>query len=189
MSEAVAKVVGTVEGALRYILTGFVLSGLVLSSFQQIPTAIRDLPDDPLPALFVVAMIGFAAFTVYRLVAWTLLDYAAWKLGLSVPSLQTRKGWSYAEPYARFLRWRYDPSFNERLSGYLTYRWAAVHFCMFSGIAAVVTALMSQAGSPLSRHCAVVSLAGAVLVVIGISQTCFLFRTEKALCKDVSRDA
>lgn len=187
MAETLAKLVGSIERALRYVLSGFVLSALVLFSMRQVPQAVSELQENLLAALFIVAMLGFGAFTVYRLILWTLLDYIAWKCKWSAPSIEKVDGRSYAELYARFLLWRHDPALNQSLSGYLTYRWSAAHFVTLSGIVAVVVAPLAQAGSLVARYYLVVLIAGIASIGIGLWQLVFLFRTEKALRKGTSQ--
>lgn len=180
------KLLGLLSGleqAIRYLLTGAVISGIVLMSLHK--------PDEVLVwaganlvlgAVFLV-VIGATAYTVYRVIFWVIVDRIAWCRDWSAPALR-KDLQHYSSAYAWFLRWRYANKFTEALSRYLWYRWAAAHLVLLSGLVLVFAVFLSADKSCISEHPVPTFLCGLLGLGLGIQQCYFLFRVERALCEE-----
>lgn len=176
--------ISSVEAAVRYLLSGAVIAAIwVLSVNNPRPIAQWALSNQVATALCVV-LIGFTAFSIYRLILWVVGDAIAWKFKASAPAEYREKGISYARPYAEFLRWRHSEDLPQSLSGYLTYRWSVAHFAVVSGLAGLIAALCGESNSILANFRYLVLLASLVIATFGCIQISFLYRVERELCRD-----
>lgn len=186
--DTLAKLISSLEIAIRYLLTGAVVSVLVVLSTEKSTAVFSSAATHLAASAFVVTTSGFAAFTVYRLLFWFVGDAIAWHFGLSAPCVfEGRNG--YDEPYAQFLRWRHSDKVVEALGGYLTYRWAVAHFVSLTGASLVLSSMLSQPASPISQHSCAVAISGLVLWALGIWQSFFFYRVERNLCREDQKDA
>lgn len=177
-----AKVISTIEVAIRYLLTGAVVSAVGALSMSDYYHWFAQAAKNETAAAAVITVSGFVAFTSYRLVLWTLGDALAWKAGWSAPSLLHRKGVAYDRPYAHFLQWRYSGDINDALGGYLTLRWAVAHFASVSGFALLLASFLHQDTSWVSAHYVLVCSVGSASFGLGLWQCAFFYRVERDLC-------
>lgn len=183
MTGAIGKLVSRIEIAIRYLLTGSVVSLLVVFARTDYESVLKSAAEKETISAGIAIFAGFIAFTLYRLVLWTLGDFIAWKIGWSAPSVFPHKGLGYDKPYVSFLKWRQSDAVNDRLGGYLTYRWAVAHFASVAGIAAILGAYLSQSGSFLQAHMSLTYSLGLAALGFGMWQTSFLYRVERNLCQ------
>lgn len=181
--ETLTKLISTIEIAIRYLLTGIVVSTVATLSTSEYHHLINWAVKNELVAAAIITAAGFASFRFYRLLLWIIGDAAAWRFGLSVPSILRTNGLSYDEPYAFFLKWRYSGEINNELSGYLTFRWAAAHFVSISGAALLIASLLNQEASFFSEHTKFIGATGVISLTLGLWQCAFLYRVERDLCK------
>lgn len=182
--DAISKIVTSLEVAIRYLLSGAVVSTLVAMSHTEYPLVLIFVAKEPLIATILVSIVGFIAFTLYRLIMWTVADFIAWKAGWSAPSLLDYEGCWYEKPYVYFLKWRYSGEISDQLHGYLTFRWSVAHFVCLSGISMILATLLSQHGSPIEKYCGLIFSGGLVILALGLWQVFFFFRVERSLCED-----
>ena len=180
--DTLTKLISTIEVAIRYLLTGAVISTIVTLSNTEYCHWIAWAAENELIAAAIVTVVGFVSFTFYRLVLWMIGDAIAWKLGWSVPSLLHTNGRAYDEPYTFFLKWRYSGAINAGLSGYLAFRWAVAHFISVSGTALFFASLLNQESSFVSAHATLVGALGITCFILGLWQCAFLYRVERNLC-------
>lgn len=186
--ETLTKLISTIEIAIRYLLTGIVVSTIATLSFSGYHQIIDWAIKNELIAAAIITAAGFTSFTFYRLLLWIVGDAIAWKLGWSVPSTLHTKGLAYDEPYAFFLKWRYSGVINTELSGYLAFRWAAAHFVSVSGMTLLIASVLNQEASYLSAHSILFGVMGGFSLMLGLWQCAFLYRVERDLCRNMSRD-
>ncbi|MBD3647445.1 MAG: hypothetical protein HUJ31_08360 [Pseudomonadales bacterium] len=180
-----ARLVTNLEIAIRYLLTGVVVTSLLILSIENGLLVLRWMQDNLVATGALTAAMGFITFSLYRMFFWTLADFIAWKAGLSAPSLYGSEGFLYDRPYSMFLKWRRDgKALSEDISGYLTYRWAVSHFSSVSGFSAVIAASLSQPEAPISSYSCYVLAFGWLIVGLGLWQSFFLFRVERNLCEN-----
>lgn len=178
------SLVSSFEAAIRYLLSGAVIAVIwALSLNNPWPIAQWALSNQ-IAAASCVVLVGFTAFSIYRLVLWIIGDAIAWKFKASAPAEFFEKGVSYARPYAKFLRWRHSEDLPQSLSGYLTYRWSVAHFAVVSGLAGLVAALCGQSNSLVVDLRYSVLLASLGIAAFGCFQISFLYRVERELCRD-----
>lgn len=185
--ETLTKLISTIEIAIRYLLTGIVVSTVATLSISEYHHLINWAIKNELVAAAIITAAGFASFTFYRLLLWIIGDAIAWKFGWSVPSTLHTNGLAYDEPYAFFLKWRYSGAINNELSGYLAFRWAAAHFVSISGMTLLIASLFNQEASYLSAHTIFVGVMGGICLTLGLWQCAFLYRVERNLCSSLSQ--
>lgn len=125
--DTLTKLISTIEIAIRYLLTGTVISAIATLSTNEYQGLINWAVKNELVAAAAITAVGFASFTFYRLALWIVMDAIAWKLRWSVPSLLHTNGITYDEPYAFFLKWRYSGAINHEqsiMSSVATWRFA-----------------------------------------------------------------
>jgi hypothetical protein len=183
--DALTKLISTIEIAIRYLLTGAVISAATVLSTAEYRYFISWGTENELIAAVAITTVGFIAFTFYRLVLWVIGDAIAWKRGWSVPSLLHTNGRTYDKPYAFFLEWRHSGAINDSLSGYLAFRWAVAHFASISGIALLAASLSNQEASYLSSHAISIGIFGFICTTLGLWQCAFLYRVERNLCSNM----
>lgn len=181
--EKLLTLITSVEAAIRYLLTGAVVTAIWLLSLNDPNPVLCWAQSNQVPAALCVAVIGFTAFTVYRLLFWVVIDPIAWKCKASVPSLFSHEGRGYDRPYAQFLRWRHSKDLPESLSGYLLYRWAVAHFVVVTGLAGILAAWLGQSSSFVASWRSYFVVPSLVFIILGIWQCFFLFRVERELCR------
>lgn len=178
------SLVSSLEAAIRYLLSGAVIATILVMSLNDPRTIFQWALSNQVPTALCVALIGFTAFSIYRLVLWVVFDFIAWKLNASAPAEFFVEGVSYAKPYAKFLRWRHSEDLPQSLSGYLTYRWSVAHFALVSGLAGLVAALSGQSNSVIVDLRCWVLLVSFSVAAFGFWQISFLYRVERELCRD-----
>lgn len=148
----------------------------------------------PVIAATLIGFLGLGAYTVYRMVLWTIVDGLVWLAGWSAPSLHRRSDInclqiSYSNPYAWFLSWRYgqqkEPASGSQqtpgLSDYLHYRWASVHFTTICSIAVAIACQFCHSESILYANAYWVIIISAFCIILSGWQLAFLFRVERDL--------
>nr|WP_143023919.1 hypothetical protein [Pseudomonas benzenivorans] len=183
--DTLTKLISTIEIAIRYLLTGTVISAIAILSINEYQSLTDWAVKNELVAAAAITAVGFVSFTLYRLALWIVLDAIAWKLRWSVPSLLHTNGMTYDEPYAFFLKWRYSGTINHELSGYLAFRWAAAHFVSVSGLALCFASLLNQEASLLSAHAILARALGLIFLILGLWQCAFLYRVERNLYRSL----
>ena len=183
--DTLTKLISTIEIAIRYLLTGTVISAVATLSTNEYQGLTNWAVTNELVAAAAITAVGFASFTFYRLALWIVMDAIAWKLRWSVPSLLHTNGITYDEPYAFFLKWRYSGAINHELSGYLAFRWAAAHFVSISGLALFIASLLNQEASFLSAHAILARVLGFIFLILGLWQCAFLYRVERNLYRSL----
>lgn len=179
--DTLTKLISTIEIAIRYLLTGTVISVITILSINEYQSLTDWAVKNELVATAAITAVGFISFTFYRLALWIVMDAIAWKLRWSVPSLLYTNGIAYDEPYAFFLKWRYSGAINHELSGYLAFRWAAAHFVSVSGLALCFASLFNQEASLLSAYTILARALGLIFLILGLWQCAFLYRVERNL--------
>lgn len=178
------SLVSSLEAAIRYLLSGAVIATIWMTSLND-PWAILQLAlSNQVPAALCVAVIGFTAFSIYRLFLWVVGDFIAWICKASAPTLFFEEGVRYPKPYANFLRWRHSEDLPQSLSGYLTYRWSVAHFAIVSGLAGFIAALSGQSNSIIVDLRCGVLIVSLIVAAFGFLQISFLYRVERELCRD-----
>lgn len=178
------SLISSLEAVIRYLLSGAVIATMFVMSLNESRIIFQWALSNQVPTALCVALIGFTAFSLYRLFLWTVFDFIAWKFNASAPALFPVEGVSYAKPYAKFLRWRHSKDLPQSLSGYLTYRWSVAHFAVVSGLAGLGAALSGQSDSVIVDLQCWVLLGSISVVAFGFWQIYFLYRVEKELCYD-----
>lgn len=169
---------------IRYILTGAVVSTVVVLSKSNWMRLLTWASVNQLASFAIIVSVGFLVFTLFRVLSWTILDSLTWHTGLSAPSIISPPRcigyfcWiiprcSYALPYAHFVTWRYSREFSKRLSGYLRMRWSVAHFVLLFGITLLLASQLAQHLSPVSSNAWLVLALGLVCFVLGIWQCLF----------------
>nr|WP_143023863.1 hypothetical protein [Pseudomonas benzenivorans] len=183
--DTLTKLISTIEIAIRYLLTGAVVSAVVTLSCAEYWRWFAWAAENEAMTAIIVTAVGFVAFTLYRLVLWTAGDAIAWKLGWSVPSLLHRNGKAYDEPYAHFLKWRYSGAVGDALGGYLAFRWAVAHFASVSGVTLFAASLLNQEASWVSEYAVSIGVLGVACFSLGFWQCAFFYRVERNLCSSM----
>jgi hypothetical protein len=178
------SLVSRLEAAIRYLLSGAVISTIWTISLNDPWTILQLALSNQVLAGFCVALIGFTAFSIYRLLLWVIGDYIAWKCKASAPILFFEEGVSYPKPYTKFLRWRHSEDLPQSLSGYLTYRWSVAHFAVVSGLIGLLGTLAAQSNSVMVDLRCWVLPASLFVAAFGLWQISFLYRVERELCRD-----
>jgi hypothetical protein len=183
-----AELIVDIEKAIRYLLSGIAVYALFLLSLSNPLGQIKWIEEHLALASFLTVALGFTVYHLYRMFSWVAGDGIAWMFRLSAPSEHKKKPWwepeLYAEAYADFLEWRRsDKNFDEKLNGYLHYRWAVVHFTYIVVITLFVALSCSQCGSVISDWKCGVFLLAVVFLVVATWQASFLFRVERELYK------
>lgn len=184
--DTLARLISTIEVAIRYLLTGAVVSAVMIFSSAEYLNGLAWVAENETMTAIIVTAIGFIAFTFYRLLLWTVGDAIAWKLGWSAPSLLHRKGKAYDEPYVHFLKWRYSGAINDALGGYLSFRWAVAHFASVSGITLFLASFLNQDASLVSAYPVIIRAFGIACSSLGFWQCSFLYRVERNLCRSAA---
>jgi hypothetical protein len=180
------SLISSIESAIRYLLTGAAVAALWVISRDN-AACIAEWTEDHLEAVMAAtAVLGFAVFSIYRLMLWIIGDCVAYRAEWSVPAKLRKKGeCDYAGPYARFLEWRYwdKPGLPEKLSGYLNYRWSVTHFAIVSAATCLAMAFgFAQSGSILYEYRWPAGIMSVVVLVFGFLQARFLYKVEGELC-------
>lgn len=68
--DALTKLISTIEIAIRYLLTGAVISAATVLSTAEYRYFISWATENELIAAVAITTVGFIAFTFYRLVLW-----------------------------------------------------------------------------------------------------------------------
>jgi hypothetical protein len=178
------SLVSSLEAAIRYLLSGALIAVIWMISLNDPWTILQMALSNQVPAGLCVALIGFTAFSIYRLFLWVVGDFIAWKCKASAPILFFEEGVSYPKPYTKFLRWRHSEDLPQSLSGYLTYRWSVAHFAVVSGLTGLFASLAGQSNSVMvDLRCWVLPVSLSV-AAFGLWQISFLYRVERELCRD-----
>ncbi len=76
----------SMEAAIRYLLSGAVIATILVMSLNDSQTIFQWALSNQVPTALCVALIGFTAFSIYRLVLWVVFDFIAWKFNASAPA-------------------------------------------------------------------------------------------------------
>lgn len=182
--DKVLSLISSVEAAIRYLLSGAVIAVLALLSVDDPGTFVAWGVANQAIAALCVLFGGFTAFSIYRLILWTIGDCIAWQFGLSAPTLYPSAGDRYARPYSRFLRWRHSDDLPQSLSGYLNFRWSVAHFVNVSALAGFVAAYFAQSQSIIGSKEIATVVISLLIFAFGVFQVAFLYRVERELCRD-----
>lgn len=179
--DKLAGLISNIELSIRYLLSGVAVYAIYLLGLCDASAHIEWISKQPLLAAFVAGSIGFASYSLYRIVFWIIGDGLAWLSGISAPALERRDSRLYHSAYASFLLWRRKSGFDEALNGYLHYRWAVVHFTYIVVIALWFALAYREAHSLIDVWSCNTATASAVLFVVAVWQSSFLFRVEREL--------
>lgn len=182
--KALDRLANNIDLLIRYLMTGIVVSATLLASRADGPDLLKAFSSNPELSGVAVISIGFCAFTLYRVIAWTLLDGFFWLAEQSAPAIFTKKKrCGYHAPFAKFVDWRYSGKVSDGLGGYLTYRWAVIHFLLVSTTSIEIAAHNSECGSWLHKHAGEACYLVLPFFCLAFWQFWFLLRVEKELCK------
>ncbi len=81
------SLVSSLEAAIRYLLSGAVIATFLVMSRNDPWTIVQWALSNQVPTALCVALIGFTAFSIYRLFLWVVFDFIAWKMKASAPAL------------------------------------------------------------------------------------------------------
>lgn len=179
--DKLAGLISNLELFIRYLLSGVAVYAIYLLGLCDPAPHIEWLSKQPVLAAFVAGAAGFAVYSLYRIIFWVVGDGVAWLAHISAPSLERGKSKLYHGAYASFLLWRRKSGFDEALNGYLHYRWAVVHFTYIVTFALWFALANREPHSLIDRwQCYAVTIS-AVLLVVAVWQSSFLFRVEREL--------
>ncbi|MGB3976287.1 MAG: hypothetical protein WBM02_00185 [bacterium] len=199
------NLISDIELAIRYLLSGVAITAIYLFSLsgENLEKRWDLISEHQALALFLVGALGFAVYTLYRILYWIIADEVAWWTYSSAATLDRKKlilknftGTKVQKlkgflrqflrhfPYAKFLQWRRAENFNKSLNGYLHYRWAVVHFTFIFALTLRYFISHCEFGSLIRTHESNALIAWRVFIVAAIWQSWFLFRVEKALYSD-----
>lgn len=178
--DQLSSIIQTTESAIRYLLSGFVVTGVSLLSLANPKPIFAYGTENPLIAIAGIGAVGFVAFSIYRLAAWSLFDGAAFLSRLSAPAVE-RTNLFYSEPYSKFLLWRFHSDFGKEIGGYLTYRWSVAHFSMVTAISLISCKFVHSQNSLIHPHSSEACWAGVIIFAFALWQISFLFRVERSL--------
>lgn len=180
---AIANIISSLETAIRYLLTGATVVVIAVLSRDDYGGFLAWGVFHPQSTLLASAFAGFLAFTVYRMAFWVVGDGIGFIFGWSAPSANFLEelGCRYDKRYAVFLEWRQSVDSKASYNGYLSYRWAAAHYCLLTSICLFAAGCLSSPGSWIKNHdCGVLST-GLGLLILGSAQVFFLFLVERTL--------
>ena len=187
-----------IERAIRYLLTGAIVCLIWILCLNQYNREYTIGWCERNTAVCAVAaiVVGAASYSLYRMTAWCLCDYAAWMLGFSAPSdniyfgFERRCGceFSYSEPYAQFLVDRYSSYFSKSISDYLFYRWSVAHFTFLFGIALIIGRVVCEDKSFIQTNGLHAVGLATFCIVMACFQICFLYRLERDYIRILRRD-
>ena len=178
------NLISDIELAIRYLLSGVAITAIYLFSKQDFVTKWEDICKHQALALFLAGALGFAVFTLYRILYWIIADEVTWWTGVSADSLDRDNSISRPEASARFLQWRRAENFNKSLNGYLHYRWAVVHFTFIFALALAFFSIHCEPDSLMKKWSCCGGIASIIFIIAALRQSWFLFRVEKALYSD-----
>lgn len=177
------NLISSIELAIRYLLSGVAITAIYLFSLSEENLKIKwdQICKCQAPALFLAVALGFAVFTLYRILYWVIGDCIAWRANASPPSLDRCKPFGIHFAFAKFLLWRRTDNTSEKISGYLHYRWAVVHFTFIFALALAFYSIHCEPDSLMEnwQYCA--GIASLIFIIAALRQSCFLFRVERAL--------
>lgn len=179
--DKLTELISNLELAIRYLLSGVAIYAIYLLGLCDPVPQIKWIGEQPVLAAFVAGSVGFTAYSLYRIVFWVAGDGVAWLLRISAPSLDRGTSKLYHGAYASFLLWRRKAGFDEALNGYLHYRWAVVHFAYIVTFALWFALANREAHSLIEQWKCYAVTASAVLLVVAVWQSSFLFRVEREL--------
>jgi hypothetical protein len=184
LDKAIDRLVNNIDLLIRYLMTGIVVSAALLASRADGLDLLEIFAAHPELSGVAVITIGFCAFTLYRVIAWAILDGFFWLTKQSAPSIFTaKKACGYHAPFAKFVEWRYSGKVSDGLGGYLTYRWAVIHFLLVSTTSIAIASYISQCGSWLHTYANRAPYLASPFFCLALWQFWFLLRVERELCR------
>jgi hypothetical protein len=179
--DKLAGLISNLELSIRYLLSGVAVYAIYLLGLCDPTIHIEWIGKQPVLAAFVAGAVGFTAYSLYRIIFWVIGDGVAWLLRISAPSVERGTSKLYHGAYASFLIWRRKSGFDEALNGYLHYRWAVVHFTYIVTFALWFALANHEPHSLIEQWQCYAVTASAVLLVVAVWQSSFLFRVEREL--------
>jgi hypothetical protein len=187
MDKVIDRFTNSIELAIRYLMTGFVVGFAVWMSCSRPDEFTEWAVEKPELTGIAALAAGFTAFIIYRLFFWIFADGLFWFFKVSAPALYRHPGPGYHAPFADFLIWRYSGVLKEQLSGYLTYRWSVVHFVIVSASVLGFASLLSAPTARVAGYAPYVEFGSVVTFVLAIWQFHFLLRVERELCRTTKK--
>jgi hypothetical protein len=179
--DKLAGLFSNIELSIRHLLSGVAVYAIYLLGLCDPGPHIEWIGEQPVLAAFVAGAVGFTVYSLYRIIFWVVGDGAAWLLRISAPSTERGTSKLYHSAYASFLLWRRKAGFNEALNGYLHYRWAVVHFTYIVTFTLWFALANREPHSLIEQWQCYAVAASAVLLVVAVWQSSFLFRVEREL--------
>ncbi|MGQ0502303.1 MAG: hypothetical protein ACT4P0_06805 [Panacagrimonas sp.] len=179
--DLLSKAITSLEHAIRYLLTGAVVTSLFVFSRSDYKDLVASVENRDVTTAVIAVLVGMATFSLYRLFLWTVGDIVAWKFKWSAPSSHEGPKWAYDRPYTKFLWWRHAGHLTTSISDYLTYRWSIAHFATISGVGLLVADLCAQENSAIANYDGLATGSGIMCGALGLWQCSFLWRVERNL--------
>ena len=187
--DKLAGLITNIELAIRYLLSGTAVYAIYLLGLSNPCPHITWIAQHPLPSAFVTIALGFTIYSIYRTVFWVVGDGLAFQFNLSAPSLTKDKNKSqylYHAPYTKFLLWRREDKFDEKLNGYLHYRWAVTHFILIVALLLAFALINCEPKSIIDTWRCLAKVLMSICFITSLWQCSFLFRVERELYKSLA---
>lgn len=175
----------SIEVVIRYFMTGVAICSAIYLSQHELPAFSKTFCESYQLAVGIALVVGFFSFAIYRVISWHIIDYWAWKSGLSAlvhfPAGDDK--YCASGPFAGFLLWRYKDSIPRSLGGYLTFRWSMIHFLIITSLSWLVATFTATSTSFIGAHQGYIC--SSALIIFGFSwrQFVYLLKVERDLCK------
>ena len=182
--DKLAGLITNIELAVRYLLSGIAVYAIYLLGLSNPFPHIAWIAQHALPSAFITFALGFTIYSIYRILFWVIGDALAFHFKLSAPSLNKDKcQYLYHAPYTKFLLWRRVDKFDEKLNGYLHYRWAVTHFTLITALVLAFALFNCEPKSIIDTWPQVTVVLMSICFITSLWQCSFLFRVERELYK------